>query len=104
MRPQRIGRLVSILCGRIDRYAGLRISALIDAAAENWQARLNPPPRFRARSDEGASTILQQGAPSASAPSVVGTQETRFVDLTAQREATSEPLDSKAPGTAIARP
>ena len=33
------------------RYASLRISALVDATADNWQARLNPPPRFRARTD-----------------------------------------------------
>ena len=65
-------------------YAGIRISTVIDATKENWQARLDPPPRFRARPDERADTILQSGAPP---PSPTGASlETHFVDLTAQRE------------------
>ena len=86
------------------RYAGLRISALIDGAAENWQARLNPPPRFRARSNESADTLLQQDPSSAPAPSPVGTPETRMVDLTAQPEETSKPPDSNAPEAVPAGP
>ena len=39
-------------------YAGLQINALIDSSAENWQSRLNPPPRFRSRAESAAATIL----------------------------------------------
>jgi hypothetical protein len=77
--------------------AGLRISALIDAAEENWQARLDPPPRFRARPEQAASTILQQGQ-QVSTP-VNGSPETHFVDLTAGRSEAS-PMQ---PNAAIAQ-
>ena len=66
------------------KYVGLRISTLIDATAENWQARLDPPPRFRARADENAATILQPDVPAADTGN--GTPETRFVDLTKTRD------------------
>jgi len=71
---------VSLMHGR---YAGLRISTLIDPTRENWRARLNPPPRFRERPEEDAATILQPSAPS-TAPNGRST-ETRFIDLTEQR-------------------
>jgi hypothetical protein len=67
------------------KYPGVRISTLIDAPAEIWQGRLDPPPRFRARSEERAGTILQPEAPASSG----GAPETHSVDLTMQRDATS---------------
>ena len=82
------------------RDIGLRVSTLSDPTAENWQARLDPPPRFRARADERANTILQQDA--SSGPPPIGAPETRFVDLTAQRDETGATPESKASGTAIA--
>ena len=66
-------------------YAGLRVSALIDSATENWQARLDPPPRFRARPEEPANTILQHDT-KAAPPGDASSPESRFVDLTQQRE------------------
>ena len=62
------------------KYTGLRISTLIDAPADNWQARLDPPPRFRARADEPANTILHPDDPSSDGAGSV--PQTRFVDLT----------------------
>jgi hypothetical protein len=79
--------------------AGLRISALIDAEKENWQARLDPPPRFRARPEQTASTILQREA-QASAPAN-GSPETHFVDLTAGRSEPGNEHGPTQPDTAI---
>src|SRR5258706_7738972 len=60
------------------KYAGLRVSALTDSAAENWLARLDPPPRFRAWAGELAATFMQQDAASVTAP--LGVPETPFFD------------------------
>jgi hypothetical protein len=64
-------------------YAGLRISTLMDLTQENWNVRLNPPPRFRARANDVAPTILQRERSMASGTPPA--PETHFVDLTPQR-------------------
>jgi hypothetical protein len=70
------------------RFAGLRITALMDSTAENWQARLNPPPRFSSRGED-VTTILQRGAPASPAGNI-SAPETHYVDLTAQGAQTLE--------------
>ena len=62
------------------RYASFRISTLIDVASENWTARTDPAPRFRARQGEVAPTLLQHNGSDES-----GAPVTRVVDLTAER-------------------
>jgi hypothetical protein len=70
---------VSLMHGR---YLGVRLSTLVDPTSENWQARIDPAPRFRARPEEPASTLLQgEGVPTDSG---AGAPPTRFIDLTAQ--------------------
>jgi len=75
-------------------YAGLQINALIDSSAENWQSRLNPPPRFRSRAEDEARTILQSGE--AAAASTVPAIVTRNIDLGA-RQPNAEPAENVAP-------
>ena len=90
---------LSLMHGRI---VSLRVSTPINAAADNWQARLNPPPRFRARTDGAAGTILQPDTTSATASP--GAPETRFVDLTVQREQPQPTPDRETSNSAVANP
>jgi hypothetical protein len=67
---------VSLMHGR---DFGLRISTLIDPQVDIWPARIDPPPRFRAR-EANADTLLTREA---TIPQLAQTGvETRFVDLT----------------------
>ena len=80
---------VSIMHGH---YAGVRLSALTDVTAENWLARIDPAPRFRARPAEAAQTILQPDTPAASANQ--DSADRSFVDLTRTRpEPAANPQD-----------
>ena len=85
------------------RYASFRISALIDVASENWTARIDPAPRFRARPAEVAPTLLQHNGPAAESSAPV----TRVVDLTAERAPppatqVETPSNATAPANLIA--
>jgi hypothetical protein len=70
------------------KYAGLRISALLDVTKENWQARLDPPPPFRARADAVAPTLLQPINPDSSR--VSSSVETQTVNLRAGPDSRTE--------------
>ena len=85
-------------------FMGLRISVLMDTAEETWKARLNPPPRFRARPEGTAPTILEPAA-ELSPLSAASRPETRFVDLTAERAAAAGPAGttSQVPASQDAR-
>jgi hypothetical protein len=62
------------------REIGLRIATFVDSASEIWPVRLDPPPRFRARPEEAASTILNRESAASAAAAV----ETHYVDLATQ--------------------
>lgn len=71
-------------------YLGLRISALMDAKTDAFPTRIDAPPRFRARPEQPAGTIMQPDATSpAQKPDpamMTGTGvETHYVDLTQSR-------------------
>lgn len=75
-------------------YLGLRISALMDAKNVSFPARIDAPPRFRARPEQPAGTILDPDqapeGPKPGAPPVGDTAvETRYVDLTQSRPGTA---------------
>lgn len=79
---------VSVMHGR---YPGIRLSAITDLKAENWLARIDPAPRFRARQPQAAATILQPDAPAPPASGAPGGN--RVVDLTRQQLAPVNPRD-----------
>ncbi len=75
-------------------YVGLRVSALMDAVHDAFPARIDPPPRFRARPEEPAPTMLKpdpapEDQKSGSAPAAGAGVETRYVDLTQSRPGNS---------------
>ena len=77
------------------RYASFRLSALVDAASENWTTRIDPAPRFRARPAEVAPSLLQHNGPVQES----GAPVTRVVDLTAERGSPPVPSVEPAPST-----
>ena len=71
------------------RDIGVRISALMDPRTDTWLARIDPPPRFRARPAGEAPTILQPGSPTASATPPDATQ---YIDLTERPASNAQDL------------
>lgn len=59
------------------RYIGMRFSTTFDAGADLWPARVDPPPRFRAREPDAQTLIT----PETGQATKTGTVETRFIDL-----------------------
>ena len=72
------------------KYAGLRLSVMMDPTQETWPARLDPPPRFRARGNEPAGSILRPEGTTL-APSLSQPAETRAVDLTQDSQTVAAP-------------
>lgn len=92
------------------QYLGLRVSALMDAKADSFPARLDAPPRFRARPEQPAGTILQPNPapegqkPDPAPPNNAGVQS-RYVDLTQSRPgAAANPQDLGFPAAPVLPP
>lgn len=87
---------VSLMHGR---NIGVRVSAAFDPAAENYPARLNPPPRFRARDDEVVNALARRAMTQQDGAS---SPQTRFVDLTRSDGAESPAPEAPTPDEAAA--
>lgn len=81
-------------------YLGLRVTALMDVKHDAFPARIDPPPRFTARPEQPAGTILQPGTSvpvaqpdAASDQANARAAQTNFVDLTRERDGANAAVD-----------
>ncbi|HEX5281409.1 MAG TPA: YjbH domain-containing protein [Micropepsaceae bacterium] len=86
---------ISVMHGH---FLGVRLSALFDAKHDSFPTRIDAPPRFRARPEQPAGTILQPDAPPDAPkpdPSPAGDAgiQSRIVDLTQTRPVAVNPQD-----------